>query len=97
MADRDLERIDRIASLARIELDDQEREEFAPQLARILDHFQALSEIGSAPAAAQAQRPAAAVLREDSPGAGLEKSRLLDGAPGSRDGYFCVPKTVGED
>jgi len=98
----DLESLRRLAQLARLELSEEELSSFAPELERILEAFEVLAR--PTPGAARASRatpalpmPAVARTREDVPVPSLERDELLASASASEDGFFVVPKTVGNE
>jgi aspartyl-tRNA(Asn)/glutamyl-tRNA(Gln) amidotransferase subunit C len=87
----------RIATLARIELTDDEVELFARQLGDILDYvdeLRALDTTGVEPTSHPLS--AAPVWREDAPVPSLSRDAVLEGAPGGspRTGLFKVPKVL---
>jgi aspartyl-tRNA(Asn)/glutamyl-tRNA(Gln) amidotransferase subunit C len=92
MQDQDRERIDHVAALARLALSAEERARFAPEFARVLAAFEALTR---APGEEGAARELAPRTRPDVPWPPLERAALLAAAPASEDGFFLVPKTVG--
>ena len=97
----------RIAALARLRLDEEEARALTDDLNRILEHVDALGEVGEEPGAAGGDAPA--------PGTGVgpgsdgsstgtdalasEPDPLLrdpgEGAPDFRDGFFTVPRLPG--
>ncbi len=88
-----------VAKLARIELDDDEIDLFSEQLSVILDHaarVQALDTNGVEPTAHPIEL--ANVLRADEPRAdAIDRSAVLSAAPDTEDGYFRVPRILGDD
>jgi len=87
--------LDNLALLARLELSPEERETFAPQLAKILDHMRALDAIdvsGVGPTAHAAEL--FDVLRADVPRAGLSQQQALQNAPATSNGMFRVTQVV---
>ena len=93
MSDVDLERLRRVASLARLELDPDEEARLAPELARILAAFEELARRAPPPASAPAEPLPR--TRPDVPQPSLRPEQFLPAAPASEDGFFLVPKTVG--
>jgi len=93
MSDPDLERLRRVATLARLELDPREQSSLAPELARILAAFEILARCPPPPAAGPAELPGR--TRPDVPQAPLKPDEFLPAAPATADGFFLVPKTVG--
>ncbi len=84
-----------IAHLARLELTEEEIEEYRKQLSAILDYFERLKEVdteGIPPTASVL--PPRTVLREDEPQQGLSREELLANAPDVEDGQFRVPPVL---
>ncbi len=84
-----------IAYLARLELTEEEIEEYRKQLSAILDYFERLKEVdteGIPPTASVL--PPRTVLREDEPQQGLSREELLANAPDVEDGQFRVPPVL---
>ncbi len=84
-----------IAHLARLELTDEEIEQYQWQLSAILDYFERLKEVdteGIPPTASVL--PPRTVLREDEPRKGLSREELLANAPDVEDGQFRVPPVL---
>ena len=85
-----------MASLAALELSDEERDALASQLTRIVEHFEALRAIpdelleGDMPAPPARLR--ADEARDGSPGALVESN-----APEFAHGHFVVPRVVSRD
>jgi aspartyl-tRNA(Asn)/glutamyl-tRNA(Gln) amidotransferase subunit C len=87
--------LDNLARLARLELSPEERETFAPQLTKILDHMHALDAIdvsGVSPTAHAAEL--FDVLRADAPRPGLSQQQALQNAPAASNGMFRVTQVV---
>ena len=86
------------AALARLNVDDDERERLCDDFAHILDAFRGLAALDPgdvAPTQRAARMPSA--LREDEPRPSLPTDLVLRNAP-ARDGeFFGVPKTLGGD
>ncbi|MDY6818250.1 MAG: Asp-tRNA(Asn)/Glu-tRNA(Gln) amidotransferase subunit GatC [Halobacteriales archaeon] len=83
----DAEEVRHIASLARIDLDEEELDEFARQFADILDYFDSLDEVPETDAEAELVN----VMREDTRRDGLDQDEALQNAPEREDGYFKGP------
>jgi len=86
-----------VATLARLDVTDDEVEMFAGQLAAVLEHAQdveALDTAGVPPTAHPL--PLRNVLREDIPAPGLDRDEVLAMAPAAEDGRFRVPRILGE-
>ena len=85
----------RIAALAKLDLDDQQRETFRHQLESILDHvamLDALDVESVEPTAStlEAERP----WREDREHDSLPVTQSLRNAPDPSEGHFRVPKVL---
>jgi aspartyl-tRNA(Asn)/glutamyl-tRNA(Gln) amidotransferase subunit C len=86
-----------VARLARIDLTDKELEQFAGQLATVLEHaaqVAALDTEGVAPTARPL--PLQNVTRADEPVPSLDRDEVLAQAPAVEDGRFKVPRILGE-
>jgi aspartyl-tRNA(Asn)/glutamyl-tRNA(Gln) amidotransferase subunit C len=91
--------VERIATLARLSLSDDEKALYARQLTRILDYARqiaALDTSGVSPTARVDE--GAAAERPDEPRPSLPREAALQNAPESLAGLFVVPPAiVGED
>ena len=83
----DDEEVRHVASLARIDLDDEEIERFAEQFGDILEYFDALDEVPDVDAEAELTN----VMRPDEVREGLTQEEALRNAPETEDGYFKGP------
>lgn len=87
--------VDYLASLARVELTEGERAQFASQLREILNHFQQLQEVDVTGVEPTAHANVVEnVLRPDEPGPVLSLEEVLRHAPAARNGQIVVPKVV---
>ena len=77
-----------VASLARVDLEDEEVELFAEQFADILEYFDALDDVPEVDAEADLDN----VMRPDEVREGLTQEEALRNAPETEDGYFKGPK-----
>jgi aspartyl-tRNA(Asn)/glutamyl-tRNA(Gln) amidotransferase subunit C len=91
--------IEKIAQLAHLEITDEERRVFAPQIAEIVAYVEQLNEIDTAaiePALGgltpEGERTEAARLDEVQPSLGQDLA--LDQAPDPASGHFRVPKVL---
>jgi len=83
----DADEVQHVADLARVDLDDDEREEFAAQFADILDYFETLDavpEVDSDPELVN-------VMRADEVEESLSQDEALQNAPETEDGFFKGP------
>ncbi|PNW27442.1 UNVERIFIED_CONTAM: glutamyl-tRNA amidotransferase [Euhalothece sp. KZN 001] len=83
----DAAEVRRIATLARIDLDDAEIERFVAEFETILGYFEQLDAVPEVPTDAETDT----VLREDTVIAPLEQSEALANAPETEEGYFKGP------
>jgi aspartyl-tRNA(Asn)/glutamyl-tRNA(Gln) amidotransferase subunit C len=87
--------VDYVARLARLALSDEERARYREQLAKILDHIEALNKYdvtGVAPTSHVV--PVANVGREDEPRVFENIEGILSQAPDREDVFFKVPKVI---
>jgi aspartyl-tRNA(Asn)/glutamyl-tRNA(Gln) amidotransferase subunit C len=90
----------RLAGLARIQLDDDELDRLAPELAKILESVATVSQAleGADPVEPMSHpTPLRNVLREDEVRPCLPPAEALAGAPAAEDQRFLVPKILGEE
>jgi aspartyl-tRNA(Asn)/glutamyl-tRNA(Gln) amidotransferase subunit C len=90
--------VQKVATLARLRLNDDELERFTGQLAAVLEHaadLESLDLSGVEPMAHPV--PLTNVLRADVPGAPLDRGEVLASAPAAEDGLFRVPPVLGEE
>jgi aspartyl-tRNA(Asn)/glutamyl-tRNA(Gln) amidotransferase subunit C len=92
--------IEKIAQLAHLEITDEERRIFAPQMAEIVTYVEQLNEIDTAaiePALGgltpEGERTEAARIDEVQPSLGQKLA--LEQAPDAASGHFRVPKILG--
>jgi aspartyl-tRNA(Asn)/glutamyl-tRNA(Gln) amidotransferase subunit C len=86
-----------VARLARLELTDEELENFTRQLGAVLEHaadIEALDTSGVPPTAHPLDL--VNVLREDERRPSLDRDEVLAMAPEAEDGRFRVPRILGE-
>jgi aspartyl-tRNA(Asn)/glutamyl-tRNA(Gln) amidotransferase subunit C len=83
----DDEEVRHVATLARVDLDDEEVERFTGQFAEILGHFEALDDVPEV----DPDPELANVMRPDEVEAGLTQEEALRNAPETEDGYFKGP------
>ncbi len=84
-----------VAHLARLYLDDSERETFQGQLEQIVDYVKQIDEldVGDVEPTSHAVT-VTNVLREDKPRPGIDRDHVLSNAPQEADDQFIVPKIV---
>ena len=76
-----------VAELARVDLDEDEVDEFAAQFADILDHFDALDEVPTV----EREADLVNVMRPDEVREGLTQEEALANAAETEEGYFKGP------
>jgi len=89
------EEVEHVASLARVDLTDEERELFSEQLTRIVEYINKLDELdtsGVEGLASAVEVPN--VLREDEPRDSLPREKALRNAPEGRGGFYRVPAVL---
>ena len=84
----DDEEVRHVASLARVDLDDEEIELFVEQFGDILEYFEALDDVPEVERDAEL----ANVMRPDEVQESLSQEEALGNAPETEDGYFKGPK-----
>ncbi len=82
--------VERVASLACIELSDEELQEFTLQLGAILEYFDELADIEARPPAKEGEN----VLRPDEVTASLSQQDALSNAPRVDSGFFRGPRIL---
>ena len=89
--------VEHVAKLARLEITETEKETFAQQLSDILTYVEKLNTLKT-----EGVEPTATVLgqtnvfREDKARPSLPVEKALANAPERTDGFFVVPKIIGE-
>jgi len=83
----DPDEVEHVADLARVHLDEDERERFAEQFADILSYFETLDEVPEVEPAAELTN----VMRADEIEECLDREDALQNAPDSEDGFFKGP------
>lgn len=87
-----------LAALARIDLDDAELDQLAPQLDVILDSIRSISDVAAddVPPTSHAL-PLTNVFRDDVVRPGLTAEEALSGAPEVEQQRFKVPRILGDE
>jgi aspartyl-tRNA(Asn)/glutamyl-tRNA(Gln) amidotransferase subunit C len=91
------EQIKHIARLARLRFSPEELDGFTEQFNQILDHVEMLNEVdtsGVEPMTSPGGR--SNVMRDDQPGPMLAAADALRNAPKKTEGFFSVPKVIGD-
>jgi aspartyl-tRNA(Asn)/glutamyl-tRNA(Gln) amidotransferase subunit C len=86
-----------VASLARLDISDEDLERYTGQLRAVLDHARDLEafDLESTPPTAH-PFAAAAFLRDDVVKECLDRDEVLAQAPSVEDDRFCVPQIIGD-
>jgi len=84
----DDEEVRHVASLARVDLDDEEVELFTEQFGDILEYFETLDDVPEV----EREAELANVMRPDEVRESLSQEEALQNAPETEDGYFKGPK-----
>ena len=86
----DPDEVRHVASLARVDLDDDEVDRFAAQFADILAYFETLDEVPEV----DAEPDLANVMRTDEVEESLSQDEALQNAPESEAGFFKGPNVL---
>ncbi|MEO0794703.1 MAG: Asp-tRNA(Asn)/Glu-tRNA(Gln) amidotransferase subunit GatC [Verrucomicrobiota bacterium] len=87
--------IDKVASLARLDLTAEEKATFAEQLGQVLEHMEKLNALNLDDVEPTAHSfPLSNVLDEDEPTPAFTPEEALKNAPKIRDNQVVVPKVV---
>lgn len=90
-----VEDVRHVAHLARLEIADDDLEQFVSQLSDILAYVDKLSEVATEDVQPMAQAVSLVnVLREDNPGDSFPLEKTLANAPAAADDMFEVPKII---
>ena len=89
------ETIEYVGILAKLELNDQEKEEAKKDMERMLDYIDQLNELDTSGIEPMSHIfPVTNVFREDVVTNGDDRDNMLKNAPAVKDGSWKVPKTV---
>lgn len=91
----DAETVQRVARLAHVSLDGQERDIFARQLGEILAYAESIQELDTSAVPPMSHAGASGPLRDDEPQDSLPRASVLDAAPDAEAGLFRVPRVLG--
>lgn len=87
--------VEHIANLARLDLTDEEKEQYRQQLSDILEHVARLQELDTAGIPPTSSvLPGALRLRADEPGHSLPVDEVLSNAPDKKKDQFRVPPVL---
>ncbi len=88
------ETIEYVGILAKLELDEAEKEQAKKDLAEMLDYIDELSELDTSSVEPMSHvHPTSNAFREDVVTNGDDRDNILKNAPEEKDGAFVVPKT----
>jgi aspartyl-tRNA(Asn)/glutamyl-tRNA(Gln) amidotransferase subunit C len=91
----DREEVRKVAFLARLELTENEEEEFTTQLSSILDYFEQLSELDTTDVLPTTRAiETSNITRPDELQPFDDKEALIQAAPEQEDQYFRVPQIL---
>jgi aspartyl-tRNA(Asn)/glutamyl-tRNA(Gln) amidotransferase subunit C len=89
------EDVEHIAMLARLHLDEEEKEIYAKELSQILDHAAKISQLDTKEVIPTSHAiPVRNVMREDTVVSSVSRSDALLNAPDKENDSFVVPKIV---
>jgi len=87
--------VEHVARLARLRLNDKEKEKFGRQLNEVLLYMEKLDELKTGEVEPLAHvLDLTNVMRPDRARPGLERDEVLDNAPEEKDGFFKVPPVI---
>lgn len=90
-----VEQVEHVAKLARLKINDDEKEMFAEQLSAILQYAEKLEELNTEGVEPTTHvLPLHSVMREDEVQDSLPIERVLHNAPEDEDGQFRVPAVL---
>ena len=88
----DRAQVEHVARLARLALDESEKDEMARELSGVLEHIEKISELDLADVPPTSHVvDVTTPMRADEPTACLTREQALDQAPATQDGGFLVP------
>jgi aspartyl-tRNA(Asn)/glutamyl-tRNA(Gln) amidotransferase subunit C len=91
----DRQAVDHVARLARLALDESEREQMMEELTQILEHAERIQELDlDAIEPTSHSLPVRNVMRRDQLRKGLSQEEALANAPAVEDGRFKVPRII---
>ena len=91
----DLEQVRKVALLARLDLTEEEEQQFTAQLSGILAYVEQLSELDTADVLPTTRAiEVSNISRTDELAPFGDREEMLDGAPDREDSFFKVPKIL---
>lgn len=95
MATITTEEVKHVATLARLEFNEEDVQQFAHQLARIIDYIGKLNELDTTDVPPTSHvLPIRNVVKPDVAKSSYPRDNVLKGAPSTEEGYFEVPKVI---
>jgi aspartyl-tRNA(Asn)/glutamyl-tRNA(Gln) amidotransferase subunit C len=92
----DREQVRKVAHLARLELTEEEEEQFATQLSGILEYFEQLNELDTSGVEPTTRAiDVSNITRPDQLQTDTEREMILDSAPDREGEFFKVPQIMG--
>jgi len=89
--------VEKIADLAKIAINDEQKNEAAKSLAGILEYVDALTKVDTTSVKPSAYMSAACdVLRDDKVGIQFSQKDALVNAPAAKKGHFAIPKVINQ-
>lgn len=86
--------VKRVASLCRLDLEEEELEELSTQMADIIRFVNQLSELDTEKVEPYIHNIDSTPMRDDIIGTTLDREKVLRNAPQREGGFFVVPKIV---
>ncbi len=92
----DIKTVDKIANLARLEIDEDQKPYMAEQLGKILEYVEQLQQVDTTGVEPTAfMEPEHDSLRDDVAKESLQIDSALENGPSVTKGHFAVPKVIG--
>ena len=90
-----IQEVEKVANLARLEFDEEEKKRFTYQLERILNYIGKLNELDTERVEPTSHvLPIRNIMREDEVKPSYPREEMLKNAPEPVEGYFAVPKVI---
>jgi aspartyl-tRNA(Asn)/glutamyl-tRNA(Gln) amidotransferase subunit C len=90
-----IDEVEAVAHLARLEFDQEEKAQFTHQLERILEYIDKLDQLDTSSVEPTSHvLPIANVMREDKVKPSFPREEMLKNAPCPIEGYYGVPKVI---
>lgn len=90
--------VDHVAELARLSFSNEEKEQLASEMSRILDHIDTLNELDTAGVPPMSHATTSEnVTRADEPSTRISKEQALQNAPDTDGEHIRVPRVIDTD